>query len=456
MAGEPEDGSAPKGGQSERLAAELSEPTPSVVPSGTKLPAPLAPESEPDATAFVAAFRAAAGAIQGAGQVLASGFRSEKLQNMMHHPLRVSLDHLERRRAKVWQSGMGRDREQVATGLVAALAAERIHVEFDSVDWAGRAEIVNAALKHVEAVREIADVVLGSPPSEGGQSRVRALRAKPGAPWADGRFWWPGGAIYRPSRIVGWSGAGERHMTALGAKKHDATGRSVGRRKTNARTQIGGQFAPRLIEMLRSPALRVLSLSERRCLDRLEIELADHGGADNGKLPCRYDDFEAYGVHRHSIAPSLRALAALGFIEVTREGRAGNAEWRRPTLFRLTYRPNATTGATDEWRRIEALEQAETIARVARQASKKQNPRVGKRTMHRCENRTTRDEIHSADSATTLPHNNLQRLRLLLAMGALAPVRAAGMRRHRDLHYGLELSRRPRLRRHARSHAPHL
>jgi hypothetical protein len=56
--------------------------------------------------------------------------------------------------------------------------------------------------------------------------------------------------------------------------------------------------------MLRSPAYCALSLSARRILDRLEIELADHGGADNGKLPVTYDDFVRYGLHRHAIYPA--------------------------------------------------------------------------------------------------------------------------------------------------------
>src|SRR5208282_1441667 len=57
-------------------------------------------------------------------------------------------------------------------------------------------------------------------------------------------------------------------------------------------------------------------------LARLEIEFAHHGGrpALNGKLTVTFDDFEAYGIHRHSIAPALRELEALGFIERTRKG----------------------------------------------------------------------------------------------------------------------------------------
>jgi hypothetical protein len=43
--------------------------------------------------------------------------------------------------------------------------------------------------------------------------------------------------------------------------------------------------------MLESAAYCELSLSARRVLDRIEIELAKHGGVENGRLPVTYDDF---------------------------------------------------------------------------------------------------------------------------------------------------------------------
>src|SRR6516165_8922526 len=103
------------------------------------------------------------------------------------------------------------------------------------------------------------------------------------------------------------------------------------------RNSIDGQFAPHTIEMIKSPAWSVLSLSARRVLDRIEIEHADHGGNDNGRLPVTYDDFERYGIHRHAIGPAIRETVALGFAEITERGRAGNAEFRSPHKFRLTY-----------------------------------------------------------------------------------------------------------------------
>ena len=138
------------------------------------------------------------------------------------------------------------------------------------------------------------------------------------------------------------------------------------RRRRNA---IAGQFAARLIEMLESPAYRALSRAAHQVLARIEVEHAHHGGADNGELPVTYDQFVEYGLHRHAIGAAIRELAALGFIQITARGCAGNENYRRPNLFRLTYRPakNATTGdGTHEWRSIKTVEQAEALAQRAR------------------------------------------------------------------------------------------
>jgi hypothetical protein len=119
--------------------------------------------------------------------------------------------------------------------------------------------------------------------------------------------------------------------------------------------------------MLHSPAWRALSLSARRILDRPEIEHATHGGAENGRLPVSYEQFHQYGIHRHSIAPAIREVVALGFAEITQAGRAGNAEFRSPNYFRLTYL-HTKDPPTDEWKRI-GEEEAEALARAARSAS---------------------------------------------------------------------------------------
>jgi DNA-binding transcriptional MocR family regulator len=151
--------------------------------------------------------------------------------------------------------------------------------------------------------------------------------------------------------------------------KADQTGRSTGRIKQTKITRIEGQFAPRLIEMLESPANRVLSLAAKRALERIEIEHARHGGKENGSLPVTFADFEEFGINRRSIAPAIRELEALGFIEITQHGTAGNAQYRRPTLFRITYQFSGSTKPTNDWRRFDSVEEAERVAEAARSGS---------------------------------------------------------------------------------------
>ena len=118
------------------------------------------------------------------------------------------------------------------------------------------------------------------------------------------------------------------------------------KRKRDTTRWISGQFIPLTIEMLRSPAIRVLSLTAHRILFRLEIELADHGGRDNGDLPVTFTDFEQFGVgDRHMIGPAIREIIALGFVELTKPGRSGNGAHRMPNRFRLTYLPDGAEGA---------------------------------------------------------------------------------------------------------------
>jgi hypothetical protein len=143
-------------------------------------------------------------------------------------------------------------------------------------------------------------------------------------------------------------------------------------RKRNA---IAGQFVWRLVEMLESPAFRALTLSGRKVLDRLEIEYAHHGGdkgRENGNLIVTYENFATYGMDRHAIGPAISEVVALGFVEITEAGCGGNERFRRPNRFRLTYR-NDRDGAepTNDWRRIDTLEQGVTLAKAARDQPRK-------------------------------------------------------------------------------------
>src|SRR5215471_10390340 len=167
------------------------------------------------------------------------------------------------------------------------------------------------------------------------------------------------------------------------------------------RNSIDGQFAAHTIEMIKSPAWSVLSLSARRVLDRIEIEHADHGGNDNGRLPVTYDDFERYGIHRHAIAAAIRETVALGFAEITERGRAGNAEFRSPHKFRLTYFPVRRAPPTSEWQRIKTVEEAQLARAARREAPQKTKVQWRKTPNLSGGNRHRKRRFHSAETATT-------------------------------------------------------
>jgi hypothetical protein len=169
----------------------------------------------------------------------------------------------------------------------------------------------------------------------------------------------------------------------------------------HTKNRISGQWSWRTIEMMESPAFRVLSHSAHRILDRLEIELAHHGGNDNGRLPVTFDHFAEYGIDRHSIAPAMREVEALKFVEITERGRAGDAEYRRPNLFRLTYKPVGRALATDEWRAIKTEAEAKMLSKVARANSKKKHSPVGVRAKSQWESPHRKADLHSGNSPTT-------------------------------------------------------
>ncbi|MEW6438815.1 MAG: hypothetical protein AB1508_16780 [Pseudomonadota bacterium] len=196
--------------------------------------------------------------------------------------------------------------------------------------------------------------------------------------------------------------------------KAAANGRGRRRGKKNA---ISGQFAPRPIEMLESPAYRVLSLAAHRVLSRIEIELAHHAGKDNGRLPVTYRDFQHYGISLRVIAPAIRELQALGFIEVTERGCGGNADFRQPSLYRLTYRhaDNQAGDGTHEWRQIASAKEAETLAKKARRDADPRKIAKGKKqnfaatlcsvSLPQSDSENARVPLPQSDSTVPLPQS---------------------------------------------------
>jgi hypothetical protein len=164
-----------------------------------------------------------------------------------------------------------------------------------------------------------------------------------------------------------------RHRDAL-QKTRNRSGQKGGASKLT----IEGTFAPRLIEMMESPAYRAMSLSCHRLISRLEIEFENthhRSPLKNGEIVCTTDDFAEYGINRNQIAPARREAVALGFVRVTRDGAAGNADHRHPALYLLTYRhAGSDARLEDGWRRIKTTAEARAIAKAAREG--KPDPRA--------------------------------------------------------------------------------
>jgi hypothetical protein len=161
--------------------------------------------------------------------------------------------------------------------------------------------------------------------------------------------------------------------------------------------------------MLESPAYRALSRSAHLVISRIEVELAHHGGNDNGRLPVTTDQFVDFGMHRSSVAPAIREAEALGFIRITERGRGGNAEHGTPNRFFLTFahgRGSKQDPPTHDWRRIKTLEEAEEVAREARA---KKNPYAvahGKRSWRK---RQEKQKTGTENSHSSVRHNHTER-----------------------------------------------
>jgi hypothetical protein len=102
--------------------------------------------------------------------------------------------------------------------------------------------------------------------------------------------------------------------------------------------------------MLESPALRALSITARRILDRLCCEHSNHGGLENGRLKCTYSDFIAFGASRELIPAALRELECLGWLRYQRGGRWGGV--KAPSVYTLTWLPVDSIPATNDWKRL--------------------------------------------------------------------------------------------------------
>jgi hypothetical protein len=151
--------------------------------------------------------------------------------------------------------------------------------------------------------------------------------------------------------------------------------------RTVRRNTLAEFWNSRPVELLQSPALRVLSRAAHLALIRIEIELRHHAGNLNGKLIVTKRQFVEFGIHHNTLAPALRELDALGLIRVT-PGRGGNADHRQPNRFLLNYLCGAVDAhdeITNTWKRFKTMQEAEQIAASARAAKDPTKVAFGRR-----------------------------------------------------------------------------
>ncbi|MEP3232254.1 MAG: hypothetical protein ABJO30_05455 [Hyphomicrobiales bacterium] len=127
------------------------------------------------------------------------------------------------------------------------------------------------------------------------------------------------------------------------------------------RSWLDTGFVPHRLEMKLSPAWNVKPVPLWRILDRLETEHMRHGGMNNGELFVSYNQFMEAGVSKRRISSMLECGEQLGFIEIVRPIDSWRGDVRAPNRYRLTYLPTRNVKPTDEWKKIQSIEQAQTI-----------------------------------------------------------------------------------------------
>lgn len=134
-----------------------------------------------------------------------------------------------------------------------------------------------------------------------------------------------------------------------------------------------------------SPAWRALTATDQRCYVALRRAL---GRTNNGDLSLPISKACHFGISSSTtLAKSLRALVAVGFIKVTRRGGCARGGQRLATLYRFTDEPVYempakyidASRATDDWKQVSSIAHGRSLIReaesVAKEAAKKKEPR---------------------------------------------------------------------------------
>jgi hypothetical protein len=96
--------------------------------------------------------------------------------------------------------------------------------------------------------------------------------------------------------------------------------------------------------MLTKPALRFIT--------RLMVEHMNHGGTENGRLICTYDQLVAFGISRKHISDAIAQAVDLGFVDLVQRGHRGYGIAKQPSIYALTWLPRIDgSPPTNRWKR---------------------------------------------------------------------------------------------------------
>ena len=135
-------------------------------------------------------------------------------------------------------------------------------------------------------------------------------------------------------------------------------------------------------EVFDSPAFRALSAHDVMAYLALLRELK---GYNNGDLSLPLSRAKRCGINHHmTLARSLRALCAVGLINLSRKGGCTKGGQRLASLYRLTDRECSEIPAkyltakkeTNEWKRITSVEIAKGLIEAAEMAVKKSDEKL--------------------------------------------------------------------------------
>ena len=133
--------------------------------------------------------------------------------------------------------------------------------------------------------------------------------------------------------------------------KHDATGRSTGKRTGRDRkiNSVPPPFVQLPRELLISPSWRLMSTNTARLMNFLLVEQMNHAGMENGNLMATYEQLTDYGLTRCKITEAIEEAEFLGLIRSKRGGRWAGSN--QPSQYRLTfYADKNGCPATNEWK----------------------------------------------------------------------------------------------------------